>query len=88
MCTLQLVQMALCCDSGWLNRCLHICVGVACLGMTGLTIGYNEPNVVRFLIDRLPVQDSSISRRLVQVARQTGLYKELKKEKKIKKKYQ
>ncbi len=49
-----------------------------------MMVGFSEPNLVRFLIDRLPTQNA-FGARLALSAKQTGLYKE-KKEKRKKKK--
>ncbi len=60
---------------------------MVCLAFTGMMVGFNEPNLVRFLIDRLPTQNA-FGARLALSAKQTGLYKEKneKKEKRKKKK--
>lgn len=62
-------------------------MGVVCLAFTGMMVGFSEPNLVRFLIDRLPIQNA-FGARLAQSAKQSGLYKEKKdnKDKRRKKK--
>ena len=48
------MQKYLCCSSGWIFRLLHILVGGGLLSIVGMVVGLSEPELVRFIIERLP----------------------------------
>lgn len=47
---------------------MHIGIGVVLLFVTGAVVFLTEPQLVRFLLDRMPVQSSATSRWFAQVA--------------------
>ncbi len=51
-------------------------MGVVTLAFTGMMVGFNEPNLVRFLIERLP--PNAFGERMKTAAQESGLYREKK----------
>ncbi len=72
------LQDFFCCKYGWLYRCLHIVVGVVMLGVVGMVIGLSEPELVGFMLDRLPV-NNSVVKQLVSITRTRQASKDAKK---------
>lgn len=74
------MQIYLCCNYGWSYRFAHIGIGAVLLFVTGAVVFSTEPEIVRFLVDRMPVQSSAASRWFARVAA-TQKTKEKKKKK-------
>lgn len=71
----------MCCD-GWVYRGLHVFVGVVLLSLVGSLVGWSEPQLVGFILDRLPV-DNPVTRHLLAATGRTAAGGRKAKKKKI-----
>lgn len=75
------MQETVCCD-GWIYRGLHVLVGVVLLSAVGSLVGWSEPQLVGFILDRLPV-DNPVTRHLLAATGRTTVVGRKPKKKKI-----
>ena len=47
---------------------MHLLVGVVLFGVVGMVIGLNEPQLVRFIAERMPT-DNPLAKQLVTIGR-------------------
>lgn len=62
------LQEYFCCGYGWGYRALHVLVGVALLSVMGMVIGLGEPQLVKFIAERMPT-DNPLTRQLLTIVR-------------------
>ena len=58
------IQYALCCDSGWSYRLLHIAIGATTLAMVVGVVMTTERELLLFLVNRLPNRIQRLLHRL------------------------
>jgi hypothetical protein len=80
-----LFQERLCCEFGWHFRLLHVFIGFLALAMVGTVVAFSEPQLVQFLLDRLPMQSPALAKQFTDVAIKSGIYKDTPKKAKKKK---
>lgn len=79
------LQDKLCCTYGWSYRILHIFIGFLALGMVGTVVAFTEPQLVQFMLERLPMQSPALAKQFTEVAIKSGIYKDTPKKGKRKK---
>lgn len=77
-----ILQEYFCCVYGWSYRLLHVAVGAVLLGVMGMVVGLCEPQLLGFVVDRLPV-DNPITQQLLLATRGGNIHRSSKKKKKI-----